>query len=134
MQPLKLSPIIMKTLMESHPREFDEIFKLLKAADAVLEKSDLFQEFGKAGAKESRAEGQICAKARGLVAKDGDLTFEEAVEKVMDGEPELYERAEQERHERIARMGNRWRQLRMPTRPTCWQARICLASSIILRS
>jgi hypothetical protein len=95
----------MKTLGESHPREFEEIFKLLKAADAVLEKSELFQEFGKAGAKESSAEGQIYAKARGLVAKDGDLTFEEAVEKVMDLEPELYEKAEAERQERIARRG-----------------------------
>ena len=103
-QPLKLGPI-MKTLGESHPREFEEIFKLLKAADAVLEKSELFQEFGKAGAKESSAEGQIYAKARGLVAKDGDLTFEEAVEKVMDLEPELYEKAEAERQERIARRG-----------------------------
>ena len=28
------------------------------------------------------------------MAKDGDLTFEEAVEKVMDLEPELYEKAE----------------------------------------
>ena len=103
-QPLKLGPI-MKTLGESHPKEFEEIFKLLKAADAVLEKSELFQEFGKAGAKESSAEGQIYAKARGLVAKDADLTFEEAVEKVMDLEPELYEKAEQERQERIARRG-----------------------------
>ena len=103
-QPLKLGPI-MKTLGESHPREFEEIFKLLKAADAVLEKSELFQEFGKAGAKESSAEGQIYAKARAMVAKDADLTFEEAVEKVMDLEPELYEKAEQERQERIARRG-----------------------------
>jgi hypothetical protein len=105
-QPLKLGPI-MKTLGESHPREFEEIFKLLKAADAVLEKSELFQELGKAGAKESSAEGQIYAKARGLVAKDGDLTFEEAVEKVMDMEPELYEKAEAERQERVARRGAR---------------------------
>jgi hypothetical protein len=103
-QPLKLGPI-MKTLGESHPREFEEIFKLLKAADAVLEKSELFQELGKAGAKESSAEGQIYAKARGLVAKDADLTFEEAVEKVMDMEPELYEKAEAERQERVARRG-----------------------------
>lgn len=101
-QPLKLGPI-MKTLGESHPREFDEIFKLLKAADAILEKSELFQEFGKAGSNESSAEGQIYAKARGLVAKDGDLTFEEAVEKVMDLEPELYEKAETERQERAAK-------------------------------
>ena len=105
-QPLKLGPI-MKTLGESHPQEFDEVFRLLKAADAILEKSELFQEFGKAGSSESSAEGQIYAKARGLVTKDADLTFEEAVEKVMDLEPELYEKAEAERQERAAKRGAR---------------------------
>jgi hypothetical protein len=35
-QPLKLGPI-MKIIGEAHPMEFDEIFKLLKAADAILE-------------------------------------------------------------------------------------------------
>lgn len=104
MQPLKFGPI-MKTLGESHPKEFDEIFKLLKAADAALEKSQLFQEFGKEGSGETSAEGQIYAKARAMVAKDGSLTFEAAVEKVMDDEPELYEKAEEERKERIARRG-----------------------------
>jgi len=105
-QPLKLGPV-MKTLGESHPQEFDEVFRLLKAADAILEKSELFQEFGKAGSSESSAEGQIYAKARGLVTKDADLTFEEAVEKVMDLEPELYEKAEAERQERVAKRGAR---------------------------
>ena len=101
-QPLKLGPV-MKTLGESNPREFEEIFKLLKAADAILDKSELFREFGKAGPGEGSAEAQIFAKARALVTKDAALTFEEAVEKVMDLEPELYEKAETERQERIAR-------------------------------
>lgn len=105
-QPLKLGPI-MKNLGESHPQEFDEVFRLLKAADAILEKSELFGEFGKSGSGESSAKGQIYAKARGLVAKDADQTFEEAVEKVMDLEPELYEKAEAERQERAARRGAR---------------------------
>jgi hypothetical protein len=101
-QPLKLGPV-MKALGESHPREFEEIYKLLKAADAILDKSELFREFGKAGPGEGSAEAQIYAKARALVTKDAALTFEEAVEKVMDLEPELYEKAEEERQERIAR-------------------------------
>ena len=101
-QPLKLGPI-MKTIGEAHPEEFEEIFRLLKAADAVIEKSELFREFGKSGPGESSAEAQIYAKARAMVAKDGDLTFEEAVEKVMDLEPELYEKSEAEREERMAR-------------------------------
>jgi len=41
------------------------------------------------------------------VAKDGDLTFEEAVEKVMDLEPELYQKAEEEREERAAKRRGR---------------------------
>ena len=105
-QPLKLGPI-MKTIGEAHPEEFGEIFRLLKAADAVIEKSELFREFGKSGPGESSAEAQIYAKARAMVAKDGDLTFEEAVENVMDLEPELYEKAEGERDERLAKRGGR---------------------------
>ena len=105
-QPLKLGPI-MKTIGEAHPQEFDEIFRLLKAADAVIEKSELFREFGKSGPGESSAEAQIYAKARAMVAKDGDLTFEEAVEKVMDLEPELYEKSEAEREERLAKRRGR---------------------------
>ena len=105
-QPLKLGPI-MKTIGEAHPEEFEEIFRLLKAADAVIEKSELFREFGKSGPGESSAEAQIYAKARAMVAKDGDLTFEEAVEKVMDLEPELYEKSEAEREERLAKRRGR---------------------------
>ena len=105
-QPLKLGPI-MKTIGETHPAEFEEIFRLLKAADAVIEKSELFREFGKSGPGESSAEAQIYAKARAMVAKDGDLTFEEAVEKVMDLEPELYQKAEEEREERAAKRRGR---------------------------
>ncbi len=66
---------IMKTIEEAHPREFEEIFRLLKAADAVIEKSELFREFGKSGPGESSAEAQIYAKARSLVAKSPDINL-----------------------------------------------------------
>ena len=95
-EPLKFGPVL-KALGESHPDEFSEIFRVLKAADAAIEKSELFKEVGKAGSGESSAEAAVYAKARGLVAKDGDLTFEEAVSKVLDENPELYERYEDER-------------------------------------
>jgi len=98
---LKFAPV-MKALGEEHPAEFAEVYRVLKAADALLEKSAVFSEIGKAG-QASSAEAQIYAKARGLVAKDADLSFEEAVEKVMDQESELYEKAEAERQERVAR-------------------------------
>lgn len=95
-EPLKFGPVL-KALGESHPDEFSEIFRVLKAADVVIEKSELFKEVGKAGSGESSAEAAVYAKARGLVAKDGDLTFEEAVSKVLEEDPELYERYEDER-------------------------------------
>ncbi len=104
-EPLKFGPV-MKALGEAHPDEFAEVYRVLKAVDAIVEKSALFSEIGKAGQGNS-AEAQIYAKARAMVAKDGDLTFEEAVEKVMDLEPELYEKAEEEREERAAKRRGR---------------------------
>lgn len=104
-EPLKFGPV-MKALGEAHPAEFAEVYRLLKAVDAIVEKSALFSEIGKAGQGNS-AEAQIYAKARAMVAKDGDLTFEEAVEKVMDLEPELYQKSEAEREERLARRRGR---------------------------
>ena len=104
-EPLKFGPV-MKALGEAHPEEFAEVYRVLKAVDAIVEKSALFSEIGKAGQGNS-AEAQIYAKARAMVAKDGDLTFEEAVEKVMDLEPELYEKSEAEREERLAKRRGR---------------------------
>jgi len=102
---LKFAPV-MKALGEEHPAEFAEVYRVLKAADALLEKSAAFSEIGKAGQAGS-AEARIYAKARAMVAKDCDLTFEEAIEKVMDLEPELYQQAEAERQEKAAKRGAR---------------------------
>ena len=101
----KFAPV-MKALGEEHPAEFAEVYRVLKAADALIEKSAVFSEIGKAGQAGS-AEAQIYAKATALVAKDADLTLEEAVDKVMDMEPELYEKAEAERQEKAAKRGAR---------------------------
>jgi len=103
-EPLKFGPVL-KALGESHPGEFEEIFRVLKAADAAIKKSELFKEIGKSGSGESSAEAAVYAKARGLVAKDADLTFDEAVAKVLDMEPDLYERYENERHKAAKRGG-----------------------------
>jgi hypothetical protein len=99
-EPLKFGPVL-KALGESHPKEFEEIYKVLKAADAALEKSELFKEIGKSGSSESNAEAAVYAKAKALVAKDGELTFEQAVTKVLEDDPELYERYEEERQEAV---------------------------------
>ena len=105
-EPLKFGPVL-KALGESHPDEFSEIFRVLKAADAAIEKSELFKEVGKAGLGESSAEAAVYAKARGLVAKDGDLTFEEAVSKVLEEDPELYEKYEDERQAAVKKRGGK---------------------------
>ena len=105
-EPLKFGPVL-KALGESHPDEFSEIFRVLKAADAAIEKSELFKEVGKAGSGESSAEAAVYAKARGLVAKDGDLTFEEAVSKVLEEDPELYEKYEDERQAAVKKRGGK---------------------------
>ena len=101
---LKFAPI-MKALGEGHPDEFSEIFRVLKAADVAIEKSELFKEIGKAGSGESDAEAQVYARARSMVAKDGELTFDEAVCKVLDDNPELYEKYEDERQKSVKRRG-----------------------------
>ena len=103
-EPIKFGPVL-KALGEGHPAEFSEIFRVLKAADAAIEKSELFKEIGKAGSGESDAEAQVYAKARGMVAKDGELTFDEAVCKVLDDNPELYEKYEDERQKTVKRRG-----------------------------
>lgn len=103
-EPLKFG-IVLKALGEDHPAEFGEIYRVLKAANAALEKSELFREIGKSGSSETSAEAQVYAKARSLVAKDGELTFEEAVSKVLEEDPELYSRYEDERQEAVKRRG-----------------------------
>lgn len=103
-EPLKFGPVL-KALGEGHPGEFEEILRVLKAADTAIGKSELFKEIGKAGSGESDAEAQVYAKARAMVAKDGDLTLEDAVCKVLDDDPELYERYEGERQKTVKRRG-----------------------------
>ena len=101
---LKFGPVL-KALGEGHPAEFSEIFRVLKAADTAIEKSELFKEIGKAGSSESDAEATVYAKARAMVAKDGELTFDDAVCKVLEDDKELYTRYEDERQKAAKRRG-----------------------------
>ena len=103
-EPLKFGPVL-KALGEEHPAEFSEIFRVLKAADVALGKSELFKEIGKAGSGESDAEAQVYTKARSMVAKDGDLTFDDAVCKVLEEDKELYTKYEDERQKTVKRRG-----------------------------
>jgi hypothetical protein len=105
-EPLKFGPVL-KALGEGHPAEFEEILRVLKAADAALAKSELFKEMGKTGSGETSAEAAVYAKARAIVAKDADLTFDEAVAKVLEDDPELYERYEDERQAAARKRGGK---------------------------
>jgi hypothetical protein len=100
LDPAKHSAVL-KTLGESHPEEFAIVFNMLKEANALLAKSDAFAEVGRGGdAGLGSAEAIVYAKAKAMVQKDSELTFEAAVEKVLDQEPKLYEQYERERESR----------------------------------
>ncbi len=92
---------IMKILGEDHPAEFAEIYSVLKAADALLEKSSVWEEIGSAMAVSSgSAMNKIKKAAEALVRKDtSGMTYEDAVEKVLEEHPEWYEEYESERAE-----------------------------------
>ena len=105
-EPLKFGPVL-KALGEGHPAEFSEIFRVLMAADAAIEKSMLFKEIGKASSGESDAEAVVYARARAMVAKDGNLTLEGAISKVLEKDPQLYEKYEDERQAAARKRGGK---------------------------
>ena len=105
-EPLKFGPVL-KALGEGHPAEFSEIFRVLMAADAAIEKSMLFKEIGKAGSGESDAEAVVYARARAMVAKDVNLTLEGAISKVLEKDPQLYEKYEDERQAAARKRGGK---------------------------
>lgn len=81
---------ILKALGVGHPSEFKKIYHVLKAADAIIEKSLAWDEVGSGleGSGES-ANAKLEKIAKGLVAKDADLTFEDAFDKACELNPEL---------------------------------------------
>jgi len=103
-EPLKFGPVL-KAVGDDHPKEFEEIYRVLKAANAAIEKSEIFKEIGKSAPGETSAEAQVYAKARAMVAKDGDLNLEDAVSKVLEDDKELYTRYEDERQQAVKRRG-----------------------------
>ncbi|VVB63285.1 Uncharacterised protein [uncultured archaeon] len=104
---VKHAPIF-KTIGEAYPQEFAEILNVLKAAERLATLSDAYKEIGKHGeGAAGSAEATVYEKARGLVGKSDDLTFDEAVAKVLEDEPELYARYEEERQEAVKRRGGK---------------------------
>ncbi len=87
---------IMKILGEDHPAEFTELYSILKAADALLEKSAAWDEFGSHRAiSGGSVMNRIQKAAEALVRKDtSGMTYEDAIEKVLDDHPEWYDEYE----------------------------------------
>jgi hypothetical protein len=99
---------IFKEFGEAHPKEFAEVFKILKVADKMLADSEHFKEIGKGGESGTgSAEAEVYSKARAMVTKDGKLTLDDAVCKVLDENPELYDKYEEERQENVRRRGGK---------------------------
>jgi hypothetical protein len=84
---------------ESHPDEFKDLYNCLKAADEFIEKSSAWDEIGRGQEGMGGSTYQkILTMAQGLVQKsDKPLLIEEAIEKVLDLHPEMYEEYEAER-------------------------------------
>ena len=94
---------IMKILGEDHPAEFAELYSVLKAADNLLEKSAAWDEFGSHRAiSGGSVMGKIQKAAEALVRKDtSGMTYEDAIEKVLDDHPEWYDEYEADRAEAV---------------------------------
>jgi len=94
---------IMKILGEDHPAEFAELYSVLKAADNLLEKSAAWDEFGSHRAiSGGSVMGKIQKAAEALVRKDtSGMTYEDAIEKVLDDHPEWYDEYEAARAEAV---------------------------------
>lgn len=82
---------ILRKLHESDTPAYDRVIALLKGADALVEKSAMFQAFGSSmNSNGGDAWSQIEAKAATLVEKStSGLTKEQAIEKVMLDNPTL---------------------------------------------
>jgi hypothetical protein len=96
--------LVLKRLAECAPSESDyaEIERVLKAAEAQLQQSDLFKERGVPGeATATSAIDEINKLATEHVSKKLARTHAEAVTKIASERPELYERYVSEQRRRI---------------------------------
>lgn len=82
---------VLKALAEKCPDEYAKIEATLKAADEAVGKSALFDERGRPGVSAASAMGKIEAAAAELRKADPTLTQAQAVEKVLDQNPGLYD-------------------------------------------
>lgn len=84
---------VLKGLLEKAPEEAKVVEGLLTKADAAIAAGALFKEIGTdaAGITKGSAWAQIEALAGSIVEKDATMTKEQAISRVMDLHPELYQ-------------------------------------------
>lgn len=80
----------MRKAAESNSGAFDEIFKVLKAADAAIDMSGTYGEIGSAVIGAGTAAHSIEAVAKGYQSEDPSLSYPEAMVKAAESHPELY--------------------------------------------
>ena len=94
---------MLKSLNDVSPELAESQFSVMKQASALIKKSALFQSMGTTvpGGALS-AEDELDQLAKGIVAKGGEkLTYQEAYEKAMELNPEVYDRYQQEKRAMI---------------------------------
>ncbi|RJQ04429.1 MAG: hypothetical protein C4551_10775 [Bacillota bacterium] len=82
--------LVLKAIAEKAPDELAKVEAVLKAADEALGQSALFAEIGRGGEGGGSAMAKIEKAAGEIVQKDGKLTREQAVARVLDEHPDLY--------------------------------------------
>jgi len=89
----------MMVMGEAHPEQFEELYKALIAADRIIEKSAAWESMGTAHEGHGGSTYQkILTMAKGLVQKSAEpMELEEAIDKVLEIHPEMYEQYEAER-------------------------------------
>ncbi len=84
--------LVLKAIADKAPEELAKLEAVLKAADEALGQSALFAEVGRGGEGAGGSAWAKIEKAAGeIVQQDGKLTREQAVARVLDQHPELYE-------------------------------------------
>lgn len=82
--------LILKNIAEKLPEDYEKIERLLKAADECIKSSEIFSEKGSSLGGTSDVWKKIEALAESYIQKDGRLTKEQAIAKVLEENPELY--------------------------------------------
>lgn len=89
----KLGPILKSASEKLEKADFEELERVLKAADEQVAKSELFKEAGAAGGTPpSDAFEEMTRKAEEIRKSDSSLTKEQALAKAIEANPELQDR------------------------------------------